>query len=351
MIGFGRSTKEVVGLDVGANSIKIVVLEHTPGGHVLKGLGVRELPPDCIVAEEIKDREQIVFEIQSLIDEVDPKIRDVVVSISGHGVLTDKITIDKKTGAEAEQAILFEAEQRAPFDVEDVTLDYHVIQVQEETEKMDVLLVAARNEFLHNYLDLIQAAGLRPIIVDTDAFAILNSYIVNYDTDPSRVTALVNIGSDLTNCTFLAGGIYHSTRDVPSGGRLVFEAVQREFRLSEEMAHKAMRGELEAQVDPDMLKATVVAAAEELVGGMEVAFSYFRQLAEVPKIDWIILSGGGALIPFLPEFVQAQMNIPIEIANPLRNIEYDPEQFLDVQPEKIAPLLAVPVGLAARKLK
>lgn len=350
MFSFGRSAKEVVGLDVGANSIKIVVLEHANGGHVLKGLGVRELPPDCIVAEEIKDREQIVFEIQSLIDEVDPKIRDVVVSISGHGVLTDKITIDKKTGAEAEQAILFEAEQRAPFDVEDVTLDYHVIQVHEETEKMDVLLVAARNEFLHSYLDLIQAAGLRPVIVDTDAFAILNSYIVNYDTDPSRVTALVNIGSDLTNCTFMVGGVYHSTRDVPSGGRLVFEAVQREFRLSEELAHKAMRGDLEAQVDPDMLKATVVAAAEEMVGGMEVAFSYFRQLADVPKIDWIILSGGGALIPFLPEFVQAQMNIPIEIANPLRNIEYDPEQFADVQPEKIAPLLAVSVGLAARKV-
>ena len=76
-------------------------------------------------------------------------------------------------------------------------------------------------------------------------------------------------------------------------------------------------------------RATVVAAAAELVGGMEVAFSYFRQLADVPKIDWIILSGGGALIPFLPEYVQAQMNIPIEIANPLRNIEYDPEAGLN----------------------
>ena len=100
---------------------------------------------------------------------------------------------------------------------------------------------------------------------------------------------------------------------MPSGGRLVFDAVQREFRLSAELAQKAMRGELESQVDPDMLKATVTAAAEELVGGMEVAFSYFRQLADVPQIDWIILSGGGALIPFLPEFVQAQLNIPIEI--------------------------------------
>jgi type IV pilus assembly protein PilM len=351
MLSFGRTAKEVTGLDLGANSIKLVKLEHKAGGHVLKAMGIRDLPPECIVAEEIKDREQVVFEIQSLIDEVDPKIRDVVVSISGHGVLTDKITIDKKFGAEAEQAILFEAEQRAPFDVEDVTLDYHVIQIHEETNKMDVLLVAARNEFLHGYLEMIQAAGLRPVIVDTDAFAILNAYEINYDADPSRITALVNVGSDLTNCTFLVGGMYHSTRDVPSGGRLVFEAVQREFRLSAELAQKAIRGELESQVDPDMLKATVGAACEELVGGMEVAFSYFRQLADVPKIDWIILSGGGALIPFLPEYVQAQLNIPIEIANPLRNIEYDPEQFTDVQPEKIAPLLAVPVGLAARKVK
>jgi type IV pilus assembly protein PilM len=161
----------------------------------------------------------------------------------------------------------------------------------------------------------------------------------------------VNIGYDITNVTFLKDGKYHSTRDISAGGRMIFDAIQKEFRLNQELTHKAIRGEMESSIDQDMLKATIVSAIEELITGLEVAFSYFKSLAKVPNIDWIILSGGGALIPYLPEFVQSKLNIPIEIANPLRNIEYDPDMFSSIQPEKIAPLLSVAIGLAARKVK
>lgn len=348
---FGSKNNIVCGLDIGASSIKLVKLENKGGNYAVKAMGCRELPVEAIVSEEIKDRDSIIFNLQSLIEQTDSKTRDVVISISGHGVITDRIDIEKKVGAEAEQAILFEAEQRSPFDVEDVTLDYHVVDVNDETNKMDVLLVAARNEFLKSYLDIIQDAGLKPVVVDTDAFAILNSYEINYEVDPERVTALVNIGYDVTNVTFLKDGKYHSTRDISSGGRMIFDAIQKEFRLNQELTHKAIRGEMEASIDQDMLKATIVAAIEELITGLEVAFSYFKSLAKVSNIDWIVLSGGGALIPYLPEFVQSKLNIPIEIANPLRNIEYDPDMFSSIQPEKIAPLLSVAIGLAARKVK
>jgi len=326
-------------------------MENKGGNFAIKSMGVRELPIEAVVSEEIKDRDTVVFNIRSLVDQIDPSIKEVVLSISGHGVLTDKITIDKKSGAEAEQAILFEAEQRAPFDVEDVTMDYFVVNTDEETNKMDVLIVAARNEFLKTYLEVIQDAGLKPILVDTDAFAILNAYEINYDIDPERVTTLVNIGYDITNVTFMKGGKYHSTRDVSAGGRLIYDTIQREFRLNQELTAKAIKGEMESSIDQDMLKATIITAAEEMLSGIEVAFSYFKSLAKVNSIDWIILSGGGALIPYLPEFIQSKLNIPIEIANPLRNIEYDPDMFSYIQPERIAPLLAVPIGLAARKVK
>ena len=209
---FKRKPKTVAGLDVGANSIKLVKLEEKWGSYTLSGLGIKELSPEAIVEEEVRDKDTIIFNIQSLIDQVDPKIKDVAISISGHGVITDKISLDKKTGVEAEQAILFEAEQRSPFDVEDVTLDYHIISTNDELGKMDVLLVAARNEFLRSYLDLIAASGLNPVVVDTDAFAILNAYEMNYEIDSSRVTALINLGFDTTNITFLKEGLYHSTR-------------------------------------------------------------------------------------------------------------------------------------------
>lgn len=339
----------MAGLDIGASSIKFIRLESRPDGYALTAAGTRELPPEALVAEEIKDREAIILNIQSLIDACDPKTHDVVVSVAGHGVITDKFEIDKKSGAEVEQAILFEAEQRSPFDVDDVSMAYHVLHVDEERGKMEVLLVAARREYLAEYLNLVTDAGLNPVVVDTDSFAVLNAYEVNYEPDPDRITALVNIGFDTTNVIFLKDGLYHSTRDVSSGGRAIFDTIQKEFRLSRELTENVIRGDLDSTVDQDMLKTTILSAAEELLTGLEVAFSYFKSLAKIDAVDWTVLSGGGALVPFLAECIQARLGIPIEIFNPLRNIEYDPEQFGGLDPEKIAPLLAVPVGLAVRK--
>ena len=348
-IPFRRQTRPVAGLDIGASSIKFIRLEDRPDGYALTAAGTRELPPEALVAEEIKDREAIILNIQSLIDACDPKTREVVVSVAGHAVITDKFEIEKKSGAEAEQAILFEAEQRSPFDVDDVSMAYHILRTDEERGKMEVLLVATRREYLAEYLNLVTDAGLKPVVVDTDSFAVFNAYEANYDPDPDRVTALANIGFDTTNVIFLKDGMYHSTRDVSSGGRAIFDTVQKEFRLNRELTENVIRGQLDQTVDQDMLKTTILSAAEELLTGMEVAFSYFKSLAKVDVLDWVVLSGGGALIPFLPECIQARLGIPIEIFNPLRNIEYDPEQFGGMDPEKIAPLLAVPVGLAVRR--
>jgi type IV pilus assembly protein PilM len=345
-----KKSKLAVGLDIGSNSIKLLKLQTKPGGYLLKAMGIKELPFGAITTDEIKDRDAVIFDIQNLVDQTDPKIKDVVVSIAGHGVITDKFVMDKKTGAEAEQAILFEAEQRSPFDVEDVTMDYHIIKYDDEAGKMEILLVAARNEFLKNILDLVFDAGLKPVLVDTDAFAVLNAYEINYDMDPSKVTALINIGFENTNVVFIKDGLYHSTRDVSNGIRLISEAVGREFRLNQEMTAKAMKGEMDSSIDQDMFKATVATTFEELMAGIEVAISYFKSSSGSEALDWIVLSGGGALVPYLPELMQNKLGIPVEIFNPLRNIEYDPDLFFEHQPEKVAPLLAVPMGLAARRV-
>ena len=128
---FTGKNKTTVGLDIGSNAVKLVKLDQTKAGYTVSAIGLRELPAEAIVSNEIRDREAVIFNIQSLIDQTDPRIKEVAVSISGHGVITDRFTIDRKTGNEAEQAILFETEQRAPFDVDDVSLDYHIIKVDE----------------------------------------------------------------------------------------------------------------------------------------------------------------------------------------------------------------------------
>lgn len=348
---FSRGSKSTVGLDIGANSIKMVKLNHTKGGYSVGALALRELPPEAIVCDEIRDREAVIFNIQSVADECDLNAKDVVVSISGHALITDKLIIDKKTGAEAEQAILFEAEQRSPFDVDDVALDHHVIRTNEETNKMDVLLVAARKEFLQSFLGLVRDCGLHPVAVDTDAFAVYNAYVNNYEVDPNRTTVLVNIGHDVTNVLYIHDGYYHSTRDLSVGTRAIFNAIQQEFRLNHELTTRAIQGRTEGAIDQDMLKATIVSASEEMINSLELAFNYFKSQAKTEAIEWMVLSGGGALIPYLPEFVQSKLQIPLEIFNPLRNVEFDPERLEGLEPEKIAPILAVPIGMAMRKVR
>ncbi len=347
---FSGGKKSLVGLDIGASSIKMVKLDHSKNGYVVDTLAIRELPTEAIVADEIRDREAVIFNIHSALDELDTRTKEVVVSLSGHALITDKLTIDKKTGGEAEQAILFEAEQRSPFDVEDVALDHHVIRVDEETNKMEILLVAARKEFLGSFLSLVFDAGLQPVAVDTDAFAMFNAYVNNYEVDPNRTTVLVDIGQDSTSVLYIHDGYYHSTRDIAVGTRSVFNAIQQEFRLNHELTTQAIQGQLNTSIDQDMLKATIVSAAEETVNGLELAFNYFKSQAKTEAIDWMVLAGGGALIPYFPEFIQSKLQIPLEIFNPLRNVEYDPESFEGLEPEKIAPLLAVPIGMAMRKV-
>ncbi|MFH1700671.1 MAG: type IV pilus assembly protein PilM [Candidatus Zixiibacteriota bacterium] len=346
---FSRGSKSLIGLDVGANSIKLVKLNHTKNGYAVDALAMRELPPEAIVSDEIRDREAVIFSIQSVMDECETGTKNVVVGLSGHSLITDKLVIDKKTGAEAEQAILFEAEQRSPFDVEDVALDHHVIRINEETNKMEVLLVAARKEYLQQYLELIMDCGLNPVIVDTDAFAVYNAYVNNYEVDPGKTTALVNIGQDITSILYIYQGSYHSTRDIAIGTRSIFNSIQQEFRLNHELTSKAIRGEMQGSIDQDMLKATVISSSEEIINGLELAFNYFKSQSRAEMIDWMVVSGGGALLPYLPEYMQSKLQIPLEIFNPLRNVEYDPERLMGLELEKIAPLLAVPIGMAMRK--
>ena len=93
---FGSKNNIVCGLDIGASSIKLVKLENKAGNYAVKAMGCRELPVEAIVAEEIKDRDSIIFNLQSLVEQTDSKTRDVVISISGHGVITDRIDIEKK---------------------------------------------------------------------------------------------------------------------------------------------------------------------------------------------------------------------------------------------------------------
>jgi type IV pilus assembly protein PilM len=271
--------------------------------------------------------------------------------MSGHGIISDKCTFKINPNENAEELILWEAGQRSPFDVDDITLDYKILHRKVQTNEVEVLLVAAKNQIMQNYIDLLYEAGLKPVIVDVVSFAINNCYAQESAARPQVGTvALVNIGHNLTNVTFVKDGVYHSSRDISTAGDFFNKTLQRNLGLSAEDAMSMLKGRATQVLDPQALKQSIEYAAEELAAGIDLAFSYFKSSEKSDAIDKVVLSGGGAYIPDISTFLEKHYQTTIELSNPLAILEYDPSLFGSIDPQKISALFTVAVGLALRKV-
>jgi type IV pilus assembly protein PilM len=118
---------QLVGLDIGSHSIKLVEIDHGKKGRVLKNFGVIGLPPEAIVEGAIKEMEVVASAIKTLCKNLKVKNRNVATSISGYSVIVKKIAVGKRGATELERTIQDEAEQYIPFDINDVNLDYDVL--------------------------------------------------------------------------------------------------------------------------------------------------------------------------------------------------------------------------------
>jgi len=352
LVGRMRGEITTVGLDIGNHSAKLVKMLHRRTGPVLQAAGIQELKPETIVGGEIKNRDALIESLTTLVHRTDDTIKDVILSLSwSFGVLGDRIHLKSVKGTADEETILFEAGQRPPFDVENITLDYKILRRNVETSDMEVLLVAAKNQVMQSYIDVVLEAGLRPIVIDVDAFAFANAYNVSVDSpEPDEEVALINIGDNLTNITFLKGGIYQSTRDVSTAGDYFVKYLMRQFKLPREQAVGLLKGKDVDKFDASQIARAIEFSCEELSLGIDLAFQYYQSSEKTARIQKIVLCGGGACIPGVPEYLGRRHESQVVVLNPLSTIQKDPEKFPDPIPDTVSTLLTVAVGMALRKI-
>jgi type IV pilus assembly protein PilM len=220
-----------------------------------------------------------------------------------------------------------------------------------QTGEVEVLLVAAKNQIMQSYIDMLYDAGLKPVIVDVVSFAMNNCFAHESRPDPAAkgTIALINIGHNLTNVTFIKDGVYHSSRDISTAGDFFNKTIQRNLGLSIEDSMNLIKGRTSHKLDSNTIKQSIEYAAEELAAGIDLAFSYFKSSDKNDLIDRIVLSGGGAYISGIAPFMEKHFKASVEISNPLAILEYDPGLFGAVEPQKISALFTIAVGLALRK--
>ena len=173
--------KDIIGLDIGSKHIKAVQLKANKGSHRLERLGITTLQPELIVDGSILDSTHVVQAIKELIANTDIKAKNATLSVSGHSsVIIKRVSLPQMTEDELDEQIRFEAEQYIPFDIEDVSIDFQMLGPAEEENMMDVLIVAVKKDKINEYVSVVKEAGLTPVVVDVDAFALQNAYELNY---------------------------------------------------------------------------------------------------------------------------------------------------------------------------
>jgi type IV pilus assembly protein PilM len=349
MLFFGSSN--VVGLDVGTSSVKLVEIEKLKDSFHLKNIGIARLPQDTIVNGAIIHGELLEQAIKNLFRNYKIKNKNVAISISGHPVIIKKITTPLMTEDELEMSIPLEAEQYIPFSLEEVNLDFQILGPSEDKSKqMNVMLVAAKKALLNDYVAVLQNVGLTAAIVDIDVFALGNMFNVNYTPEENTNSALIDIGASVTNINIIKNGISQFTRDIFMGGNQVTEEIQKQLSIGREDAEKLKCGErLEGidalNVEEIMQKILSVIAAE-----IQRSLDFFTS-STYGEIHHVYLSGGGAQAKGFQEVLANKTNLPIEHINPFQAIQYDENAFDPDYLKELSPLSAVGVGLALRSLE
>jgi type IV pilus assembly protein PilM len=354
---------QLVGLDIGSHAIKLVEIEDSKKGKILKNFGIIGLPQDAIVEGAIKEMEIVSSAIKTLYKNLKIKNKSVVTSISGYSVIVKKIGIQKRGEAELDASIQDEAEQYIPFDINDVNLDYEILtppgeelaEKRGEADKadkalMDVMLVAAKKDIVEDYVSLLHLTGLTPAILDVDAFALQNAFELSAESI-SGCYALVNVGAEELGINAIKNGISIFTRDSSYGGYQINEAIMSKFDVSYEEAEKIKLGGTKIDhKDKGEVEEIFTSVISGWVNEIKRALDFLATTYPDETIEKIVISGGSCRFPGFQKYLEMETEIPVVELNPFSNLQVNDKMFDPKYLTYMAPQAAIAVGLALRSI-
>jgi len=346
---FLKGKKDLIGVDIGSSAVKLVQLKESKGVYRLQAYGVKKLPGEAIVDNAIMDSTAVVDAVSELLAETKVKVKNVATSISGHSVIIRKISLPTMPEDELEKSIQYEAEQYIPFEINEVFLDFQILGTDpEDPSQMKVLLVAAKKDFVNDYLAVFREAGLNPVVVDIDGFATQNMFEANYGLGDEEVFGLVNMGASAININIIKGGESVFTRDIQTGGNSINEELQKRLGLTEEDAERAKLGVSVDGVNPATLKEIIADTAGNIAQEVQRSLDFFSATSADERVQKVFLAGGVSKMKAVAESLQSRLGIPIEVVDPFKGIVASAKDEEELA--KVGPTLSVALGLAMRRV-
>lgn len=339
--------EDSIGLDIGSNALKLVFLRPRKERTELVAHEIVPNPIGKVLPDTPEERVRLVTAIQSLLR--NPRLltaRKVRVGLPESIVFTRIMQSPLLTDSELASAIRWEAEQHIPIPLAEVYLDYTVLKRPEKGLKqgmMEILLVAAKQSIVSKLVDLVESTRLELVAIDTCLLSAVRALIGSQDPP----TLVVCSGVTSTDFAVVSDGRVAVTHSISTAGASLTRAIESELSLSAAQAeqYKHAYG-LKPKVLDEKVRKVLMGLVRTILLDAKQSITAFESSNRGKRVQRIVLSGGSALLPGLPNVVASELGASeVVLGNPFASLSIRTGLALPASPT----IYAVAVGLAKRE--
>jgi type IV pilus assembly protein PilM len=340
--------KNLVGVDIGASSIKVVQLKEARKKLQIIRTGFAELPSQTIIDGHVMNAGAVTEALGKIFTDNKIQQRDVAIGVYGQSVIVRKITVPMMTPGELDEQIHWEAEQHIPFDIKLMSIDYEVLRRRPEAGQMDLLLVAAKKDEISDYASILKEAKLKPAVVDINAFTVQNIFEHQYGLPQDGNIALLNVGAAVSSLNIVAKGVSAFTREITNAGNTITEEIRKALSCSYEQAEAYKMGGGPTQIVPQEVSQIINQASQGLAGEIQRSLDFYLATSGEQEISRIYVSGGSAYLAPLMQAIERRARVPVQLFDPMVNLSVDTKFVNEPDLRARAAQMVVALGLSLR---
>lgn len=349
---FGRKKIPLLGIDISSSVVKVLELHKKGDRFLVESYAVEPLPVNAVVEGRIENSDEVAGAIKRAVKRAGSKAKEAAVAVSANAAITKTVSFPASlSDRELEENVMLEAENYIPYPLEEVRLDFEVLGTSAiDAEAVDVLLAASRRENVDARTDVVEKAGLKPKLVDVEAYTMENAFSLIAEQLPHHgqglTVAVADVGATVTTLHVLVDGKIVFTREQTFGGRMLTEDIERHYGMSYQEAGRAKKDP--SSLPDDYLPKVLEPFKRSMTMTVTRALQFFFSASsQYQSIDHIILAGGCASIKGVDAMIEAETGTSTSVANPFADMVIAPR--LKVQAlSNDAPSMMIACGLAMR---
>jgi len=340
----------MVGIDIGSHSVKAVLLNQGSEGYILEALAVEPMPRGAVIDREIQDIDAVGNVIAKIRKNFSSSVTQAAAAVSGQTVITKMIYMDVALNEEElASQIEIEADSLIPYPLDEVSLDFESLDVNEsDPSKINVLLSAARTESIEARVASLDQGGFETKVIDVESYAVSRTHDLSLallpDDAVDKVVAIVDIGATMTLFSVTESGKHIYSRDQIFGGEQYTRSIVSYYNKSFEEAELA---KVTGDLPPNYTFEVLAPYHTVLVQQIRRAIQMFLTSSGKEKVDYLVISGGSALVEGVKDLLTEELGIHTVIANPFENMEISK----NIDKQELATMASqymVAAGLALR---